>query len=182
MPLLVAEHALDGEMGLAGIGRPEDRDEPRSGAEHGHARRYRARRRQGKCKPIKRPSTPWLRLLATRRRSRIGAKLWILRWRGLRHISSARSGTIATAAMTQETQKLPGGSQPPARNRRALALQREGDLPARADLQRLGRLRPAALCGADRAGAGRGRHRLPRRADPRQDRAHPDRSPITASA
>jgi hypothetical protein len=24
-------------MGLAGIGRPEDRDEPRSGAEHGHA-------------------------------------------------------------------------------------------------------------------------------------------------
>ena len=33
----MAEHALDGEMGLAGIGRPEDRDEPRSGAEHGHA-------------------------------------------------------------------------------------------------------------------------------------------------
>jgi hypothetical protein len=24
-------------MGLAGVGRPEDRDEPRSGAEHGHA-------------------------------------------------------------------------------------------------------------------------------------------------
>jgi hypothetical protein len=23
-------------VGLAGIGRPEDRDEPRSGAEHGH--------------------------------------------------------------------------------------------------------------------------------------------------
>jgi hypothetical protein len=33
----MGEHALDGEMGLAGIGRPEDRDEPRSGAEHGHA-------------------------------------------------------------------------------------------------------------------------------------------------
>ena len=33
----MAEHPLDGEMGLAGIGRPEDRDEPRSGAEHGHA-------------------------------------------------------------------------------------------------------------------------------------------------
>ena len=48
-------------------------------------------------------------------------------------------------------QKLPGGSQPPARHRRALALQREGDLPARTDLERLGCLRPAALCGADRA-------------------------------
>jgi hypothetical protein len=24
-------------MGLAGIGRPKDRDEPRSGSEHGHA-------------------------------------------------------------------------------------------------------------------------------------------------
>ncbi len=35
-PALVAEHALDGEVGLAGIGRPEDRDEPRSGAEHAH--------------------------------------------------------------------------------------------------------------------------------------------------
>ena len=43
-PALVAEHALDGEVGLAGIGRPEDRDEPRSGAEHGHDRRYRAAR------------------------------------------------------------------------------------------------------------------------------------------
>ena len=40
-PALVAEHALDGEMGLAGVGRPEDRDEPRSGAEHGHGARYR---------------------------------------------------------------------------------------------------------------------------------------------
>src|SRR5215472_9161593 len=36
----MAEHALDGKMGLAGIGRPEDRDEPRSGAEHAHALRY----------------------------------------------------------------------------------------------------------------------------------------------
>ena len=35
-PAPVAEHALDGEMGLAGIGRPEDRDKSRSGAEHGH--------------------------------------------------------------------------------------------------------------------------------------------------
>jgi hypothetical protein len=33
----MAEHSLDGEMGLAGIGRPKDRDEPRSGSEHGHA-------------------------------------------------------------------------------------------------------------------------------------------------
>ena len=41
-PALMAEHALDREMGLAGIGRPEDRDEPRSRAEHGHGQRYRA--------------------------------------------------------------------------------------------------------------------------------------------
>jgi hypothetical protein len=40
-PAFMTEHALDREMGLAGIGRPEDRDEPRSGAEHGHATRYR---------------------------------------------------------------------------------------------------------------------------------------------
>ena len=32
----MAEHSLDGEMRLAGVGRPKDRDEPRSGAEHGH--------------------------------------------------------------------------------------------------------------------------------------------------
>src|SRR5205823_1618822 len=33
---LVIEHALDREVGLAGIGRPEDRDEPRFGTQHGH--------------------------------------------------------------------------------------------------------------------------------------------------
>src|SRR5262249_47071536 len=33
----MAEHPLDGEVSLAGIGRPEDRDKPRSGAEDGHA-------------------------------------------------------------------------------------------------------------------------------------------------
>jgi hypothetical protein len=33
----MAQHSLDREMRLAGIGRPKDRDEPRSGAEHGHA-------------------------------------------------------------------------------------------------------------------------------------------------
>ena len=38
---LVIEHALDREMGFAGIGRPEDRDEPRRGTEHGHATWYR---------------------------------------------------------------------------------------------------------------------------------------------
>ena len=38
---LMIEHALDREMGLAGIGRPEDRDEARSGAQHGHAAKVR---------------------------------------------------------------------------------------------------------------------------------------------
>jgi hypothetical protein len=33
----VIEHALDREMRLAGIGRPEDRDEARCGTEHHHA-------------------------------------------------------------------------------------------------------------------------------------------------
>ena len=32
----VIEHPLDGEMGLAGIGRPENRDEARCRTEHGH--------------------------------------------------------------------------------------------------------------------------------------------------
>jgi hypothetical protein len=32
----VIEHALDREVGLAGVGRPEDRDEPRFGTQHGH--------------------------------------------------------------------------------------------------------------------------------------------------
>ena len=33
---LMIEHALDGEMRLAGIGRPENRDEARCRTEHGH--------------------------------------------------------------------------------------------------------------------------------------------------
>ena len=50
--------------------------------------------------------------------------------------------------------KLPGGSQPPSRHCRALALQRKGDLLARADLERFGCVRSAALYRADRACAG----------------------------
>ena len=38
MPALMIEHALDREMGLAGIGRSEDRDEARCGTEHRHDR------------------------------------------------------------------------------------------------------------------------------------------------
>src|SRR5215472_12842756 len=37
----MAEHPFDREMGLAGIRRPKDREEPRSGAEHSHTFRYR---------------------------------------------------------------------------------------------------------------------------------------------
>jgi hypothetical protein len=54
-PALVAEHALDREMGLAGVGRPKDRDEPRSGAEHGHAEGIGRWRRRGKRKRRGRP-------------------------------------------------------------------------------------------------------------------------------
>jgi hypothetical protein len=50
----MAEHALDGEMGLAGIGRPEDRDKPRSGAKHGHGPKGIGwNRLEGKSKPPK---------------------------------------------------------------------------------------------------------------------------------
>ena len=36
-PARMIEHALDREMGFAGVGRSEDRDETRCGTEQGHA-------------------------------------------------------------------------------------------------------------------------------------------------
>jgi hypothetical protein len=43
MPLLVIEHALDRQMGLAGIRRPQDRDQSRSGAQRCHDEKVRSR-------------------------------------------------------------------------------------------------------------------------------------------
>ena len=54
-PAFVAEHALDREMRLAGIGRPEDRDKPRSGAEHGHDKGIGWRGADDKDKPSNPP-------------------------------------------------------------------------------------------------------------------------------
>jgi hypothetical protein len=47
---LMIEHALDREMGLAGVGRTEDRDKARSVPQHGHVRKVRSRGREGKHK------------------------------------------------------------------------------------------------------------------------------------
>jgi hypothetical protein len=41
----VREHALDREMGLSGIRRPEDSDQPRRRAEHGHRPKVSGRER-----------------------------------------------------------------------------------------------------------------------------------------
>src|SRR5208282_3816124 len=76
----------------------------------------------------------------------------VLRRRAFRHISSVRSRQPATAGYDPGNQKLPGGSQPPTRDCRALALQRKGDLSSRADFERLGCVRPIALRRPDRAG------------------------------
>ena len=54
-PAFMAEHALDREMRLAGIGRPEDRDKARSGAEHGHGKGIGCVGRHGKSKPSNPP-------------------------------------------------------------------------------------------------------------------------------
>ena len=56
---------------------------------------------------------------------------------------------------------LPDRGRKTPRYRRAFALQPQGDLPARTDLQRIGRLRPAALRRADRSRPDRRRQRFP---------------------
>src|SRR5205814_1668848 len=52
---LMIEHALDREVGLAGVGRPEDRDEPRFGTQHGHDACIGSEALAGKSKWLKKP-------------------------------------------------------------------------------------------------------------------------------
>src|SRR5262249_14652653 len=50
---LVIEHPSDRKVGLAGICRPEDRDEPRFGTQHGHAACIGSEGPAGKSKQLK---------------------------------------------------------------------------------------------------------------------------------
>jgi len=50
---LMIEHPLDREVGLACVRRPEYRDEPRSGTQHGHTACIGSERPAGKGKPLK---------------------------------------------------------------------------------------------------------------------------------
>src|SRR5882724_6633750 len=60
---LVIEHALDGEMRLAGIGGPEDRDEARCWTERRHMRKVRCPESQSKDKD----AAAWLPLTGAAR-------------------------------------------------------------------------------------------------------------------